>query len=334
MINFWNTEGTSKQLEWDAIIRGNAMATGSTWIPRWKYFSLFDTKVFVWNNLVRKFSYEKRGKLVFVYLSIYWFIYLCVCGHLVPVNRVSGEDTLQWRHNKHDGISNHQRFNCLLNHLFKRRSKKTSKLRVTGLCEGNPLVTGGFPSQRASNAENVSIWWRHRVIICGFMVESTIMANTDRGANEPLSHYCNVIMGAMTSQITSLTIVYSTVHSCTDQRKHQSSASLAFAGGFHGWPVNSPHKWPVTQKMFSFYDVIMTNPTVPYPTMHHFITKNVHCVTFVWCIVGFVRWDTVHSVIFHDYVSNIDDLVKDSSNPIVKVLELLQSCIKLSISPS
>ena len=55
---------------------------------------------------------------------------------------------------------------CLLNRLFRRRSKKTSKLRVTGLCEGNPPVTGGFPSQKDSNAENVSIWWRHRVSMC------------------------------------------------------------------------------------------------------------------------------------------------------------------------
>ena len=52
---------------------------------------------------------------------------------------------------------------CLLNCLFRRRSKKTSKLRVTGFCEGNSPVTGEFPTQRASDAENVSIWWRHHV---------------------------------------------------------------------------------------------------------------------------------------------------------------------------
>ena len=71
----------------------------------------------------------------------------------------------QWRHNERDGVSNHQCLHCLLNHLFRRRSKKTSKLRVTGLCEGNPPVTGGFPSQRVSNAEVVSIWWRHHEFI-------------------------------------------------------------------------------------------------------------------------------------------------------------------------
>ena len=64
-------------------------------------------------------------------------------------------------------------------------------------------------------------------------------------------------MGAIASQITSLTIVYSTVYSDADQRKHQSSVSLAFVRGIHRGPVNSPHKWPVTRKMFPFDDVIM-----------------------------------------------------------------------------
>ena len=64
-------------------------------------------------------------------------------------------------------------------------------------------------------------------------------------------------MGTMASQITSLTIVYSTVYSDADQRKYQSSTSLAFVRGIHRRPVNSPHKWPVTRKMFPFDDVIM-----------------------------------------------------------------------------
>ena len=70
-------------------------------------------------------------------------------------------------------------------------------------------------------------------------------------------HYNDVIMSAMASQITSLTIVYTTVYSNTDQRKHQSSASLVFVRGIHRGPVNSPHKGPVTRKMFPFDDVIM-----------------------------------------------------------------------------
>ena len=68
---------------------------------------------------------------------------------------------LQWRHNGRDGVLNHQPHDRLLNRLFGRRSKKTSKLRVTGLGAGNSPGTGEFPAQRASNAENVSIWWHH-----------------------------------------------------------------------------------------------------------------------------------------------------------------------------
>ena len=63
-------------------------------------------------------------------------------------------------------------------------------------------------------------------------------------------HYSDVIMGAMASQITSLTIVYSAIYLSADQRKHQSSASLAFVWGIHRWPGNSLHKGPVTWKMF------------------------------------------------------------------------------------
>ena len=76
-------------------------------------------------------------------------------------NPISLPVSLQWRYNERNGVSNHRRFHCLLNCWFRHRSKKTSKLRVTGLCAGNSPVTGEFPAQRASNAENVSIWWRH-----------------------------------------------------------------------------------------------------------------------------------------------------------------------------
>ena len=70
-------------------------------------------------------------------------------------------------------------------------------------------------------------------------------------------HYDDVIMSAIASQITSLTVVYSIAYSDADLRNHQSSASLAFVWGIHRGPVNSPHKWPVTRKMFPFDDVIM-----------------------------------------------------------------------------
>ena len=92
---------------------------------------------------------------------------------------------LEWRHNERVGVSNRRRLDCLLNRLFRRRSKKLSKLRVTGLCEGNSPGTGEFPAQRASNAENVSIWWRHQVLNelqwleFEWMVDSKLLARYD-----------------------------------------------------------------------------------------------------------------------------------------------------------
>ena len=71
---------------------------------------------------------------------------------------------LRWRQNGRDNVSNHQPRDCLLNRLFRRRSKKTSKLRVTGLCAGNSPGTGEFPAQMASYAENYSIWWRYHAV--------------------------------------------------------------------------------------------------------------------------------------------------------------------------
>ena len=82
--------------------------------------------------------------------------------------------SLLWRHNGHDGVSNHQPHDCLLNCLFRYRSKQTPKLRVTGLCEGNSPVTGEFPTQRASNEENVYIWWRHHVMISSMRIQHGI----------------------------------------------------------------------------------------------------------------------------------------------------------------
>ena len=117
--------------------------------------------------------------------------------------------SLQWRHNERDGISNHQPQDCLLNRLFRRRSKKTSKLRVTGLCVGNSTVTGEFPAQRASNAEIVSIWWRHHVhrrCKCSMHIYP---AKIWYGINLYWirSHYSDVIMSAMASQITGVSVV-------------------------------------------------------------------------------------------------------------------------------
>ena len=95
------------------------------------------------------------------------------------------------------------------------------------------------------------------------------------GSCEPIAiwHYGDVIMGSIASQITSLMIVYSTVYLGAEQRKHQSSASLAFVRGIHRRPVNSPHKGPVTRKMFPFDDVIMNPCRTIFSMPHGFTTS-------------------------------------------------------------
>ena len=100
-----------------------------------------------------------------------------------------------------------------------------------------------------------TIWWHHEMETF-FCVTGPLWGES---TGHRWIHYDDVIMGAMSSQITSLMIVYSTVYSGADQRKHQSSASLAFVRGIHRGPVNSPHKWPVARKMFPFDDVIMSS---------------------------------------------------------------------------
>ena len=96
------------------------------------------------------------------------------------------------------------------------------------------------------------MWDTHGIEL--FFINSTSHTSKCAGQN---SHNNDVIMGVIASQITSLTNVYSTVYSDADQRKHQRSASLAFVRGIPRRPVNSPHKWPLTWKMFPFDDVIM-----------------------------------------------------------------------------
>ena len=105
-------------------------------------------------------------------------------------------------------------------------------------------------------------------------------------------------MGAIASQITSLTAVYSIVYWDADQRKHQSSASLAFVRGIHRGPVNSPHKWPVTRKMFqlmtsSWYNVMpcLTYTQIQLGNLHH-DSKSLLVVPHHWhhVLAEYVRW--------------------------------------------
>ena len=90
---------------------------------------------------------------------------------------------LRWCHNGHDVVSNHQPHDCLLNSLFGLRSKKISKFRVTGLRAGNSPGTGEFPTQMASNAENISIWWRHHGLK---LFNRTTTTEKPHVANQPM----------------------------------------------------------------------------------------------------------------------------------------------------
>ena len=91
----------------------------------------------------------------------YWWLGAYLALGLIPPSR--WPMLLEWRHNEHDGVFNRQPYYCFLNRSFRCRSKKTSKLRVTGLCAWNSQVSGQFPAQRDNNAENASIWWRHQM---------------------------------------------------------------------------------------------------------------------------------------------------------------------------
>ena len=140
------------------------------------------------------------------------------------------DTTLLWRHNGRDGVSNHQPHHCLLKRLFRHRSKKTPMLRFTGLSAGNsphkwPVTRKMFPFNDVIMTYNSAIlrsinWMLQTPMPCIFHIAL-------------ISHYSDVIKGAMASHITSVSIVYSTVCSGGNQRNHQSSVSLAFVRRIH-----------------------------------------------------------------------------------------------------
>ena len=174
---------------------------------------------------------------------------------------------------QNQGISSQRVMN--IPHWWRHQMETFSALLA--VCAGNSPVPGEFPAPRpVTRSFNVFFdlrlnkrlskqWW-------GWWFE-TLSRPLWRHRNEvspstrfdvlcvlhrhylATHHYSDVIKSTIASQVTSLTIVYSTVY--PDQRKHQSSASLAFVRGTHRWPVNSPHKAPVTRKMFPFDDVIL-----------------------------------------------------------------------------
>ena len=125
---------------------------------------------------------------------------------------------------------------------------------LLALCGENPSVSSGFCALGIySNLAQVYIYLENHKSTRASM----IMVWHPSGHSYVCLHYDDVIMTMLASQITSLAVVYSIVYSGVNQRKHQSSASLAFVREIHRGPVNFPHKWPVTRKMFPFDDVIM-----------------------------------------------------------------------------
>ena len=135
-------------------------------------------------------------------------------------------------------------------------------------------------------------------------------------------HFSDAIMNEMASQITGISIVYSTVCSGTDQRKHQSSVSLAFMTGTHRWHVNSPHKRPVTWKMFPFDDVIM-NKTGLDPIWHR---KLIEILANLPKIV-FGTSEPWMSSLFYVYIYSVSKIREIFTSPTYK---LLLSCTVIS----
>ena len=131
------------------------------------------------------------------------------------------------------------------------------------------------------------------------------------------SHYCDAIMGVVAYQITSLRIVYLTVYSGADQRKHQSSASLAFVWGIHWGPVNSPHKWPVTRKIFH----LMTSSWVFKNTPQLLITDPLCCANLP---VGVpLRWPVMRCAMSLDVISMVwcITIITETSNVVPNIMD-------------
>ena len=123
-------------------------------------------------------------------------------------------------------------------------------------------------------------------------------------------HHNDAIMGAIASQITTLMIIYTTVYSGADRRKHQSSASLVFVRGIHRGPVNSPNKWPVTRKMFPFDDVVMNDKEI--------VNQSIYTIKKA-------QWK-------HSPVNNQNFISKRNGNAVWKIILSMPQCVN-SLAP-
>ena len=129
------------------------------------------------------------------------------------------------------------------------------KLHVTGLCAGNSSVTGEFPAQKASNAENASIWWRHHGSWpMWYFSHRRVSMEVDGNIFSVITVTSYWARWRLKSPATRF-LLYRLCR--CGEKKTSNSASLVFVMGIHRWPVNSPHKEPVTRKIFPLHDVIM-----------------------------------------------------------------------------
>ena len=174
-------------------------------------------------------------------------------------------------------------------------------------------MIGGFPSQRASNAVCfpshafsiygiyciclfISAIQKTKTHFFNFNIENlTLNLRLNSISHEKMIFdYDDVTMSGMASQITILRIVYSPVYPGADQRKHQSPASLAFVRGIHRGLVNSPHKWPVTRKLFPLDDVIMRSEKQSPEDRDKPASTYLH----VLALSGQSLWQTNHKMVF------------------------------------
>ena len=169
---------------------------------------------------------------------------------------------LQWRHNGQDGVSNHQPHDCLLNRLLSadlRKHESSPPLAFVQVIHRGPV---NYPHKRASNAENVSIWWRHHITGLVPNRPRLMMAQFDDACMcHETSFWWRLITIAMTSQERHIFSNQRFNSSCRPtSKKHQSLPYWPGVRGIHQWPVIYPHKGPVRRKKLSFYDVNMTLP--------------------------------------------------------------------------
>ena len=172
--------------------------------------------------------------------------------------------SLQWRHDERDGVSNHHRLNCLLNRLFRHRSKKTSKFGVTGLCEGNHRrPPRGFPSQTA-----VCLTKGQQRGKCFHLMTSSrsvlVVLYSYWSIHLPVLFWVVWLTALLWRHNEHDSVSYHQPRGCLldrlFRRRSKKTSKLRVTGlcaGNSPGPVNSPHKGPVTRKMFPFDDVIM-----------------------------------------------------------------------------